>query len=97
MSVLLWYGDGDDDAVSLGSVLNVFPAFSEVSKLLGGEGGFEELESVPGFAEQQVTPWWLSQVKAQARSFLQRYDSQCSPATKQVLERLSSIDLKPPR
>lgn len=88
MSVLLWTGDGENDAISLGSLLNVFPAFAEISKVLNGKGGFAELQSVPGFAEQRVTPWWLSQVKQQARTFLQKYGDQVSSRTKNVLNAL---------
>lgn len=88
MSVLLWYGDGDNDAISLGSLLHVFPAFAEISRVINGKPGFAELQSVPGFAEQTVTKWWLEQVKQQARKFVQIYGNEVSQHTRGVLERL---------
>jgi hypothetical protein len=76
MSVLLWYNKGDNDAINLGSLLHVFPAFAEVSELIDGEKGYEELESVPGFAEQEVTEWWLKQVAIQGKKFLDAHGSE---------------------
>ncbi len=73
MSMLLWFGDGDNDAIDVGSVLHVFPAFKQVSKLIAGAEGFDELQSVPGFAEQRVTNWWLSQVASQGDLFLSQH------------------------
>lgn len=88
MSVLIWTGDGDNDAISLGSLLNVFPAFAEISKLLEGKSGFDELQSVPGFSEQKVTKWWLDRVRQQARAFLQKYGEQITPRTRTVVDAL---------
>ena len=90
ISVLLWYGDGDDDAISLGSILHVFPAWKEISQALAGAGGFEELESVPGFAEQMVTPWWLGQVRSQASRFLREHGRAVSDQTSRILGHLVS-------
>lgn len=90
MAVLLWHGDGDNDAVDLGSILHVFPAFAEISEAVGDSAGYEELESVPGFAEQRVTPWWLSQVGAQAKKFLREHGRDVSDQTLRVLTHLAS-------
>lgn len=90
MGMLLWYGDGDDDAIGVGSVLRVFPAFAEVSRAIGGSPGYEELESVPGFAEQRVTPWWLAQVREQAIRFLREHGAGVGASARDVVARLAA-------
>ena len=78
MSALLWYGSGDDDAISLGDSLTMWQVFSEIARIVGDNAAFDELQSVPGFAEQTVTPWWLQQVKKQASVVLARYTDRLS-------------------
>jgi hypothetical protein len=73
MSMNLWYGPGDDDAVSVGGTIPALRAFAEVARVLGDDPAFGELQSVPGFAEQEVSEWWLGQVREQARAFLRSH------------------------
>ena len=88
MGMHIWYGQGEDNAISLGSIFIVFPAFAEISKVLQGLTGFEELESIPGFAEQEVSSWWINEVKHQAELFLSNYSNLVSMRTILTLENL---------
>lgn len=66
MTMTLWYGDGDNDAVSLGHTLKTYEVFARLADILGDDPAYQELQSVPGFSEQTVTPWWLQQAATQA-------------------------------
>jgi hypothetical protein len=92
VSVQLFYGNSDEESINLGSIFHVFPAFKEVSKLIGGEKGYEELESVPGFAEQEVTEWWLKQVSEQGKKFLSQYGSKMGELKWVVEDLVKEID-----
>ena len=88
MSMNFWYGSGDNDAVSAGSLLRIAPALAEIAKVLDGHTGFDELQSLPEFAEQEVTHYWLDQVGNQARRFLTEYGNKVSGQTRVTLENL---------
>lgn len=89
MSMLLWHGDGDDDAIDLGDPGVAWRAFGEIAGVVGDDPGFDELQSVPGFAEQAVTPWWLAQVKAQAAALLRRHGPELSDAAHRLAATLA--------
>lgn len=90
MSLLLWYGDGDDDAVDVGPTLHVLATFHELAKLLGDVDGYAELQSLPGFAEQRVTAWWLGEVRRQAVAVLHHYRRKLSDEAKSILGSLAA-------
>jgi len=79
-----------DHTLSLGSFLTVFPAFSELGKLLGNDEKFWELMSVPGFFEQDVTEWWLGEVRKQAQLVLDDHRDDLEDETVDLLETLIS-------
>lgn len=81
----IWYGDGDDDALSLGHTLETLRVFGELADILDEETGYDELQSVPGFAEQTVTPWWMQQVSAQAKKAMQEYGDEMSESLSATL------------
>ena len=90
--MLLWYGDGGDDAISVGPAIEAWKAFGEISEAIEGAEEFDELQSVPGFAEQMVTPWWLGQVRDQARTFLSEFGDTVSEYAQSVARNLA-IDI----
>ena len=90
MSMLLWYGEGDDDAIDVGPTLHVLEAFSEIAEILGDADGYTELQSVPAFAEQRITVWWLSEVRRQAVSFLHHYKKKASDETRVIVGSLAA-------
>ena len=92
MSVLLHYGNSDEESINLGSIFHVFPAFREVSKLINGQKGYEELESVPGFAEQEVTEWWLKEVSMQGKKFMSEFGGKMGKLSWVVEDLVKRID-----
>jgi hypothetical protein len=88
MGMLLWFGKGDDDAISLGDPGDVWGAFGDIATVLGDDRAYDELQSVPQFAEQAVTPWWLGQVREQAALALRQHHDALSDRALRVLTAL---------
>ncbi len=86
MSSLLWYGTGENDAVDLGNPLTLWQSFKGIGALCGDDPRLDELQSVPGLAEQEVTPWWLAQVGKQAALVLDEYGEKVDGETRRILE-----------
>jgi hypothetical protein len=91
----IWYGDGPEDALSLGDPGVVWKAFGELGRLLEDHPDFDELQSVPGFGEQTVTPWWLNRVREQAAQCLGRFKPLLSERTQTVLVTLAAAPALP--
>jgi hypothetical protein len=88
VSSLLWYGDGDDDAIDLGDPITMWHAFASLGRVLEHDPDYDELQSVPGFAEQLVTAWWLNQVARQARMALAAHEDELPEPTLSLLRLL---------
>lgn len=89
MGMNIWWGDGPNDAMSLGDPAHVWRAFAEIADILGDDEVFDELQSVPGFGEQTVTPWWLWQVHLQAELCLLEHEDELSEFAQSLLRSLS--------
>lgn len=88
MTTTLWYGDGDDDAISLGHTLETLRVFGALADILGDDPDYAELQSVPGFAEQMVTPWWMRQVSGQAKRAMREHSEEMDESLSATLEYL---------
>ena len=89
MSFLLWTDEKADEAVSLGSPLLLFPAFAEISRVVGNDASWKELQLVPLLGEQTVNPEWLFAVQRQARKFLAEHGRKVGDHARWILRTLS--------
>lgn len=89
MSTVLWYGAWASDAgVDIGNPLDMYRAMKELGILLEDESTYDELQSIPEFAEQEVTPFWLESVLQQAQICLQEHGGELTSETKDWLGNL---------
>jgi hypothetical protein len=101
MGFNLWYGNGSDDAVSLGDPFAVMRSFGEMAELLtsldeGSEGGpYAELFSVPLYGEQDADRRWFGEVKRQAKALASAYGRHLSPHGRWILSQLGAAPVRP--
>ena len=88
MAMLLWVDEAADVALDLGDPFLVFEVFAELARVAGSGAGWEELFSVPGFAEEEVEPEWLGKVQDQARRFRELHGDQLGEHARWVLGRI---------
>ena len=86
MGMTIWESEVPEKTIDLGDPFLVYQSLAEISKVAGL--GYNELQSLPDYAEQDIDEEWLEKVKEQAKEILDKFGENLSDHSNWLLRQL---------